>query len=144
MNSTIRRLELRPLFSIWPGYYLRLFEPYMLAKSQCQNETFLIKHVFKTLRRCSNSFFDATYQLRYSVFTFSFWVEKFSLTMLLGDCWSVLHYSTLQLHCWTAPLGPLLTLLFPLLGKADITHPKQSNKTRDYSNYFYFKHRLCI
>lgn len=46
--------------------------------------------------------------------------------MLWGECWVVLHYSTLQLHCWTAPLGQLLTLLFPLLGKADITHPKQN------------------
>jgi len=43
---------------------------------------------------------------------------------------SVWHYCTLQPHCWTAPLGPLLTLLFPLLGKADIAHLTQSTKHR--------------
>ena len=32
------------------------------------------------------------------------------------------------MHSWTAPLGLLLTLLFPLLGKADITQPKIEDK----------------
>lgn len=62
----------------------------------------------------------------------------------VGWCWSVLLCSTLLLHCWTAPLRPLLTLLFPLLGKADIAHFRQSTKRRLEVINFILKIILCI
>lgn len=49
-------------------------------------------------------------------------------------CWSVLHLSAQRL---TAPVRRLLTLLFPLLGKADITQPERTT-TRRPPWFFWF------